>query len=57
MGKIKEEREGWTRHTVINMAMIGKCYSVYNGDGFVPVTPSKADVGRTLLDLAMGGSI
>lgn len=49
---MKANKENWTRHTQIDADMVGKCYSVYNGSGFVPVTPTKNDIGKTLLSLA-----
>lgn len=49
---MKPNKETWTRHTVIDSEMVGKCYSVYNGSRFVPVTPRKSDIGKTLLSVA-----
>lgn len=51
---MKPKKETWTRHTVIDSEMVGKCYSVYNGSRFVPVTPRKRDIGNTLLSVATG---
>lgn len=48
------KKETWTRHTVITQDMVGKCYSVYNGKRFVPVTVAESDVGKTLLSVATG---
>lgn len=45
-------RENWTRNTVIDAKMVGKCYSVYTGSRFVPVTLRKSDIGKTLLSVA-----
>lgn len=33
--------------------MVWKTYSVYNGVGFVPVTPNSENIGKKLIDLAM----
>jgi ribosomal protein S19 len=33
--------------------MVGKTYSVYNGVGFVPITPNSENIGKRLIDLAM----
>ena len=48
-------QSSWTQHTVIKKAMVGKTYSVYNGKLFVPVTPTKDDIGKTLIEVANGG--
>ena len=49
----KSNKENWTRNTIIDSEMVGKCYSVYNGSRFVPVTPRKKDIGKTLLSVAL----
>lgn len=51
---VTNKKETWTRHTVITQGMVGKCYSVYNGKRFVPVTVAESDVGKTLLSVATG---
>jgi len=50
--QMKSNKENWTHNTVIDAEMVGKCYSVYTGSRFVPVTPRKRDIGKTLLSLA-----
>jgi len=48
-----KQAENWNRYTVIDKSMVGKTYSVYNGVGFVPVTPNSENIGKKLIDLAM----
>lgn len=44
----------WNRYTKITQNMLGPTYSVYNGKGFVLVTPTAADIGKKLIDLVNG---
>ena len=48
-----KQAENWNRYTVIDKSMVGKTYSVYNGVGFVPITPNSENIGKRLIDLAM----
>ena len=48
-----KQAKNWNRYTVIDKSMVGKTYSVYNGSGFVPVTPTTENIGKKLIDLAM----
>lgn len=41
-----KQAKTWTRYTVIDKSMVGKTYSVYNGSGFVPVTPTTENIGK-----------
>ena len=50
-----KQAKTWNRYTVIDKSMVGKTYSVYNGSGFVPVTPTTENIGKKLIDLAMKG--
>lgn len=48
-----KQTENRNRYTVIDKSMVGKTYSVYNGVGFVPITPNSENIGKKLIDLAM----
>ena len=50
-----KQAKTWNRYTVIDTSMVGKTYSVYNGSGFVPVTPTTENIEKKLIDLAMKG--
>lgn len=51
---MKYKNTAWNRYTVITRSMLGPTYSVYNGKGFIPVTPTEADIGKKLIDLVNG---
>lgn len=51
---MKNKNTDWNRYTKITRSMLGPTYSVYNGKGFVPVTPTQADIGKKLIDLVNG---
>lgn len=48
---MKDKNTDWNRYTKITRSMLRPTYSVYNGKGFVPVTPTQADIGKKLIDL------
>ena len=41
-----KQAKTWNRYTVIDKSMVGKTYSVYNGSGFVPVTPTTENIKK-----------
>lgn len=52
---MKDKNTAWnSRYTKITRSMLGPTYSVYNGIGFVHVTPTEADIGKKLIDLVNG---
>lgn len=41
-----DKNTAYNRYTKITRNMLGPTYSVYNGKGFVLVTPTVADIGK-----------